>query len=266
VEVAGDEPALLWAVGERAARAGDETVARHALGRYRTLVPDDAARASALLSPWEVATSPVENPPPSDDPHQDGREEVDLAALLEDTPADPPVTAYEQVAGGTEPEAVVEGAGTEPHVEVEEVTVEEVTVGERAVLEAMHDDASIELPLPDPPMPDDADPEIDEAATIAQLQQAADTPALQFQAAAQLGRWFLQKGQFDRGVEWLERACAVPPPVREHGLAARYDLADALERAGRHDRALECWSDLEFDAGSYRDVADRLARLTRTLG
>ena len=119
-----------------------------------------------------------------------------------------------------------------------------------AVLEALHEDA---------------DPEVDEAATIAQLQAAAETPALQFQAAAQLGRWFLQKGQFDRGVEWLERACGVPAPVREHGLAARYDLADALERAGQPDRALACWSDLEFDAASYRDVAERLARLTRTL-
>jgi lipopolysaccharide biosynthesis regulator YciM len=108
--------------------------------------------------------------------------------------------------------------------------------------------------------------EVDEAATIAQLQAAADTPALQFQAAAHLGRLFLQRGQLDLGVEWLERACAVPAPVREHGLAARYDLADALERAGQQDRALACWSDLEFDAGSYRDVADRLARLTRTLG
>ena len=54
--------------------------------------------------------------------------------------------------------------------------------------------------------------------------------------------------------------------MREHGLAARYDLADALERAGQQDRALACWSDLEFDAASYRDVAERLARLTRTLG
>jgi tetratricopeptide (TPR) repeat protein len=290
VEVAGDEPALLWAVGERAAQAGDETVALHALGRYRTLVPDDAARASALLSLWEAATGPEQDAAPGEDSHQPVGEEVDLAALLADAPAEPPAPSSEPVSGDPETEAAVENADAVPLVE--EVRVEEAIVDQPPVLGVMHDDALIELasspaiddvpvevaaaaplaerpptvPRPDATESDDADREIDEAATIAQLQQAADTPTLQFQAAAQLGRWFLQKGQFDRGVEWLERACAVPAPVREHGLAARYDLADALERAGQRDRALDIWSDLEFDAGSYRDVADRLARLTRTLG
>jgi tetratricopeptide (TPR) repeat protein len=156
------------------------------------------------------------------------------------------VPAFEQVADDSSAAAAVEVPA------VEELAIEEpaIEAPPAAVLEVLHEGV---------------DPEVDEAAMIAQLQAAAETPALQFQAAAQLGRWFLQKGQFDRGVEWLERACGVPAPVREHGLAARYDLADALERAGQPDRALACWSDLEFDAADYRDVAERLARLTRTL-
>ncbi|HEY6508370.1 MAG TPA: hypothetical protein VIY56_10180, partial [Vicinamibacterales bacterium] len=91
-------------------------------------------------------------------------------------------------------------------------------------------------------------------------------PALQFQASAQLGRLFIQRGHLERGVEWLQRACLARAPVRDHGLAVQYDLADALERAGRHDQALAAWSDLEFDAGEYRDVSERLARLTSRRG
>jgi tetratricopeptide (TPR) repeat protein len=309
VEAAGDEPALLWAVGERAAEAGDEAVAMRALGRYRTLVPDDASRASALLAQWESPAAPVIDSANSEDAwHLAGSGEVDLAVLLADASVDAPVPAYEQVA--RDAEADLEGAASQ-ETPVEVVRFEEVpsevavatVIEDAAPADAWHAEESEEVdlailladapadvtapaarlevveeppgdepvvqpavPPPYEPVSDEADLEVDEAATIAQLQAAADTPALQFQAAAHLGRLFMQRGQLDLGVEWLERACAVPAPVREHGLAARYDLADALERAGQQDRALACWSDLEFDAGSYRDVADRLARLTRTLG
>jgi lipopolysaccharide biosynthesis regulator YciM len=91
-------------------------------------------------------------------------------------------------------------------------------------------------------------------------------PALQFQAAAQLGRIFVQRGQLDRGVEWLRRAGQAQAPVRDQGLAALYDLADTLERVGQHDQAMAVWSDLEFDAGAYRDVSERLARLNSRRG
>ena len=335
VEAAGDEPALLWAVGERAAQAGDQTVAIQALGRYRTLVPDDAARASALLAPWESAAAPATDSGVADDAlHPAESEGVNLATLLTDASADPPVPVYEQVARDAEA-AIEEPASQETPVEVvrfeetplevaatpaaehagpvdawnadasEEVDlaallgdesgqaaapayeqvavaadtgtgagepaaevapVEEVPREEVAFEEIAFEEVQLDAPPQHEPSSGGAEPEIDEAAMIAQLQAAADTPALQFQAAAHLGRLFLQKGRFDLGVEWLERACAVPAPVREHGLAVRYDLADALERAGHPDRALACWSDLEFDAGSYRDVADRLARLSRALG
>ena len=338
VEAAGDEPALLWAVGERAAQAGDEAVAVRALGRYRTLVPDDASRASALLAPWESAAAPeaesavaevawppagdagadieepaieeparqetpvevlrfegappelaeaptTEHPASADAWSADGSEEVDLTALLGDE-APGEIAAVEEVQ--LEEVRLAEEVRLE-EMEVEEVGIEAPAVGDLPVLEVVQDEDLIDLsstlalddlpvetmsavPPPQPAAPpsyepssDDVEPEIDEAAMIAQLQAAADTPALRFQAAAHLGRLFLQKGQINLGLEWLERACAVPAPVREHGLAVRYDLADALERAGHQDRALACWSDLEFDAGSYRDVADRLARLTRAV-
>lgn len=114
--------------------------------------------------------------------------------------------------------------------------------------------------------PSDADDTGDVGALISELAVAAETPSLRFQAAVQLGRIFLQRGDLAGGIEWLERACGVTAPVRDHGLLARYDLADALERAGQHTRALDVLSDLEMDAGSYRDVSARITRLSRATG
>jgi hypothetical protein len=106
----------------------------------------------------------------------------------------------------------------------------------------------------------------DDAVLISELAAAAETPSLRFQAAVQLGRIFLQRGDLGRGIDWLERACGVTAPVRDHGLLARYDLADALERAGERARALDVLFDLEMDAGSYRDVSARITRLSRATG
>jgi hypothetical protein len=103
----------------------------------------------------------------------------------------------------------------------------------------------------------------DDAALIDDLMMAADTPSLRFQAAAQLGRIYMQRGDLRRGIQWLEHACGVAAPVRDHGLTARYELAAALERAGDVARAIEVLSDLEMDAGSYRDVSSRLSRLSQ---
>jgi tetratricopeptide (TPR) repeat protein len=253
VEVAGDEPALLWAVGERAALADDEEVARRALDRYRALVPDQAERALALLARWEPPPAEVvESPPPealaeaTEWPDQSALsevEEVDVTAAFDAVSAEAPVPAYEQPPEEAAP--------------IPDLSLVDFPLESPEAVEAVEDALAVQAANAN-----EADAE-DEDATIAQLRAAADTPSLQFQASAQLGRLLVQKGELDRGVEWLQRACAVPAPIREHGLAARYDLADALERAGHQDRALACWSDLEFDAANYRDVPERLARLTR---
>ncbi len=271
LEVAGDEPALLWAVGERAVLADDEAVATSALGRYRTLVPDQDERVAALLAKWAVVPpEPVEAVEAPERWDLAEGDEVNLTSAF----AEAPDAAAEHAPEAAAPEPVA-GAdtGDAGAPSPEDATLQEAP---QQVPEPQ-EPAEPPEPIADPPASQAAgsqaaaanvnmDVDADEAATIAQLQAAADTPSLQFQAAAQLGRLFVQKGLLDRGVEWLERACAVPAPIREHGLAARYDLADALERAGQQDRALACWSDLEFDAASYRDVAERLARLTRTHG
>lgn len=102
------------------------------------------------------------------------------------------------------------------------------------------------------------------AEATATLEAAARNPRTRLKAAAELGRLQLQRGDLQRGVEWLQLAADGPAPTPEEGFAVLYDLADALERQGETARALAILVDLDADAGGYRDVGARIERLTRT--
>jgi len=97
----------------------------------------------------------------------------------------------------------------------------------------------------------------------ADLQAAAREPALQFRAAAQLGRLLLSRDDLTGAVEWLGWAVAgpVPPGDELHGVL--YDLADALDRAGESVRALTLFMELDADTGGYRDVRTRIEQMRR---
>jgi hypothetical protein len=115
----------------------------------------------------------------------------------------------------------------------------------------------------EPPPPPEASPA--DLESIATLTAAAQNPALQFQASAQLGRLLLRLGRTRDGIEWLERATLAATFVREQRLDVMYELADALVRNGEAARALDVFADLDFDAASYRDVPERMAALRRAL-
>jgi tetratricopeptide (TPR) repeat protein len=100
------------------------------------------------------------------------------------------------------------------------------------------------------------------AEATAALQAAARVPQLRFKAAAQLGRLSLSRGDFQDGVEWLERAAAAPAPSADETFGVLYDLADTLARIGEPVRALAVFMELEADAGTYRDVRARIEQLT----
>jgi tetratricopeptide (TPR) repeat protein len=94
------------------------------------------------------------------------------------------------------------------------------------------------------------------------LQAAARTPILRFKAASTLGRVLASRGEHKDAVAWLERAIEAPPSSPEEGWSVLYELADALERLGEHERALATF--LEIQTGSahaYRDLAERIGRL-----
>lgn len=98
---------------------------------------------------------------------------------------------------------------------------------------------------------------------IQAFEEAARVPLMRFQAGTRLGRLHVARGDLAPGVEWLERAAEAPAPSAEEGHAVMYELADALERLGESARALAVLLELHADAGSYRDVATRIDRLSK---
>ena len=95
------------------------------------------------------------------------------------------------------------------------------------------------------------------------LQAASRSPRLRFVTAALAGRILLEQGTTNEALEWLERAAQAPAPTADEGHALLYDLAGILEQQGESARALAISLELQADAGAYKDVAERIDRLTR---
>jgi tetratricopeptide (TPR) repeat protein len=102
---------------------------------------------------------------------------------------------------------------------------------------------------------------VDEALT--NFEAAARVPAMRFAASSRLGRLHVERGELVRGVEWFERAAEAPAPTVEEAHAVMYELAEALENLGEHERALAVLLELAADAGAYRDIEARIDRLSK---
>jgi tetratricopeptide (TPR) repeat protein len=102
---------------------------------------------------------------------------------------------------------------------------------------------------------------VDEAITA--LEEAARSPRQRFEAASMLARLRLERGDTTAALEWFERAAEAPAPSADAGNALLYDLAETLEKAGEHARALAIFLELEAESGGYRDVASRIDRLSK---
>jgi tetratricopeptide (TPR) repeat protein len=98
---------------------------------------------------------------------------------------------------------------------------------------------------------------------ISCLQIASQAPALRFATAAQLGRIFKQRGDLPRSIEWLDRAAQASAPTLDEQYQVLYELAEDLESSGDRGRALATCLQLQAQAGSYRDVNERIDRLAR---
>jgi tetratricopeptide (TPR) repeat protein len=101
------------------------------------------------------------------------------------------------------------------------------------------------------------------AEAIANLEEAARTPTVRFEAAWRLARVLVSRGELAAAVDWLERAVEAPPPTPEEGHAAMYELGDALSRLGETARALAVLMELEGESNGYRDVRTRIAQLSQ---
>jgi tetratricopeptide (TPR) repeat protein len=103
-------------------------------------------------------------------------------------------------------------------------------------------------------MPDEA---------LGPLKAACEAIRFRFEAASLLGRLHQQRGEMPEAIEWFERAAEAPAPSEDEGHALLYDLGTLVEATGDTSRALAVFLELQSDAGSYRDVAERVERLAR---
>ncbi|HEY0873262.1 MAG TPA: tetratricopeptide repeat protein [Vicinamibacterales bacterium] len=94
------------------------------------------------------------------------------------------------------------------------------------------------------------------------LEIAARSPRHRFAAAWLLGGIHRQQGQIPDAIEWFERAAQAPPTSPEDGRGLLYDLGDVLEAAGEKARALAVFLELRAEAPDYRDVSERVSRLS----
>ena len=102
-------------------------------------------------------------------------------------------------------------------------------------------------------MPEDA---------IGSLEIAARSPRLRFVASAMLAQVHRDSSDLPRAIEWFERAAEAPAPSPDEGRSLLYDLGDVLETVGETARALAVFLELQTDHPGYRDVPDRVARLS----
>ena len=102
---------------------------------------------------------------------------------------------------------------------------------------------------------------VDEA--IAALKTAVRSPRQRFEAASILGRLYRKRSEHADAVQWFERAAEAPAPNVEEGRSLMYDFGVALEETGETARALAIFMELQADAGDYRDVGQRVDRLSK---
>lgn len=102
-------------------------------------------------------------------------------------------------------------------------------------------------------MPEDA---------IGSLEIAARSPRLRFVASAMLAQVHRDSSDLPRAIEWFERAAEAPAPSPDEARSLLYDLGDVLETVGETARALAVFLELQTDHPGYRDVPERVARLS----
>jgi tetratricopeptide (TPR) repeat protein len=98
---------------------------------------------------------------------------------------------------------------------------------------------------------------------IKALETASRSPKLRFATSWLIARLYRDRDQMPPAVEWLERAAQSPAPTSDDGHQLLFELAEGLEKVGETARALAVLLELQADAGAYRDINQRISRLTK---
>ena len=98
---------------------------------------------------------------------------------------------------------------------------------------------------------------------IQALEKASRSPKLRFGASWLIARLYRERDMLPNAVEWLERASEAPAPTPDESNQLLYEWAEGLEKVGEVARALAICLELQAEAGSYKDVDERIDRLTK---
>ncbi|HJR60254.1 MAG TPA: tetratricopeptide repeat protein [Vicinamibacterales bacterium] len=98
---------------------------------------------------------------------------------------------------------------------------------------------------------------------VSSLEMAARSPRYRFAAASMLAQIYRDTSDLPHAIEWLERAAMGPAPGADEGRALMYDLGDLLETVGETARALAVFLELEASSPGYRDIGERVIRLSK---
>jgi tetratricopeptide (TPR) repeat protein len=98
---------------------------------------------------------------------------------------------------------------------------------------------------------------------IKSLEKASHAPKLRFATSKLIARLYRERDMLPEALEWLERASQAPAPTPDDGYQALFELGEVLEKVGEVARALAVYMELQSEAGTYRDVAERIDRLTK---
>jgi tetratricopeptide (TPR) repeat protein len=98
---------------------------------------------------------------------------------------------------------------------------------------------------------------------IEALEKASRAPKLRFGTSWMIARIYRERDMMPEALEWLERAAQAPAPTNDESHQLLYELAEVLENVGEVARALAVCMELQSDAGTYKDVSERIDRLTK---
>jgi tetratricopeptide (TPR) repeat protein len=98
---------------------------------------------------------------------------------------------------------------------------------------------------------------------IKSLEKASHAPKLRFATSKLIARLYRERDMLPEALEWLERTSQAPAPTPDDGYQALFELGEMLEQVGEVARALAVCMELQSEAGTYRDVAERIDRLTK---
>ena len=99
-------------------------------------------------------------------------------------------------------------------------------------------------------------------AAIEQLEMAAVDPSLAVKAYVQIELCYKLSGRYEEAVPAFEKALKATPASLKEIVQILYVLGRTLESLGRVAEALEAYRWIRREDSTYRDVAERIERLS----